>query len=1280
MPSTPSVDAARHVLTAGEIAGEMATAAGPPLPAPPSRTSSGQWRAPKWYADAARGHSSVPGAPAGGASGGATHPPNRVSGVGGDHGSAGGSQKPAWWDHLTPSVPRHGPKPPRHPASIDASNDGVTDEMLIRSSMSRTRTPSPLHSPWPRRVDAHALASALPLATHVAHPIGPILWCHVAATPSSPHIPMVARGTPSSPHTALGDTRGRPSSHPQPLAPHVAGTGYLGVSLREEINPSKPFVASITLDGRYHQIGVFSTARRAAAAFLRAVEQRAAGMLADGMVDGDVDHADALYARVQAVVEEETRAEAEMEMEIEATGGSALATVASGMRLHLSKHSACGYRGVCFDKGRFKAEYSYHGKKMILGRFDTAVRVHLPRSPHHHPFHHSLSLTFRLPPSAFHLPATTPSIALSLTFGLPPTFQVEGAIAFAKHVQSVTEMSEIPSTHLEDVDDEGEEGGVISEAAAGTPYPLSKRSGGGCMPRGVSTTSSAMLASIAEPIHTNPDQAPELSPPRPAWIRKSAPMMRRDGSLQADPAAANERDLSVDDGGPAHSPPPPPAKWLWPREGDTIEVDVEDMGWVSARVTAVLVDSWFMAEIAHGEDSWSGASCHVRRCRFMAASCRRHPGVSILLWLVPSLCCLPSLPPSLHPPTSGSSRPCLHPPTSRSSHPCYLPSFTICAHPALAASRPRSADWFTWQEEGVDWRRNPSSSAKPSQSTARDAEDEGVVGSEAAAAAPLSKVRRRMARCGECDACVRTEDCGKCVNCLDKPKYGGPFIRKQKCMRKRCKKAMTAHVDEREQRELELAIQASLAEGEGGRREKKPRAADATCTYQQTAHAEEDLEDDLQAVDEDGLDDDGMDGRMDFACASSLPDSGRGAGAAGGAGEETSSLTSTHAAKRLLRDDQILNQALTAPSLGGLRAPLHASSTFAVDASRSLSLPRRPPPPPPSLASESGGGRPSSPTSNLTLQLTQVVHEYNPPDYPLALATATKESGDAGHVSLRPSLHRHSLDGSTQPTSAHDHEMRLHACLLVQTDDTHWSTLETRPARELAQMWHPSYRNRLFTYIVDEHGTPSGVAGCKVVMRAADPESLPEGKTPGTWTHIEGKAVALMVHPWTISSGGYKFHAHYEWNTLGGREFRILVYAEDSARFPEAICVTPPFRIMSRSTLGNNKGRLIDDQVQLQCTRLRYGPMRPPKPPPTSRSARPILSARAEGSVKGSAAARAEANVHLPCVDMDAELTFTIHEATLGIAMRDEGEGTGARSPHIAPSILTPSHSLSPLL
>ena len=55
---------------------------------------------------------------------------------------------------------------------------------------------------------------------------------------------------------------------------------------------------------------------------------------------------------------------------------------AEGIRLHLSRYSTTGYRGVCFDKGRFKAEHSLHGKKTNLGRFDTALQAAIGYARH----------------------------------------------------------------------------------------------------------------------------------------------------------------------------------------------------------------------------------------------------------------------------------------------------------------------------------------------------------------------------------------------------------------------------------------------------------------------------------------------------------------------------------------------------------------------------------------------------------------------------------------------------------------------------------------------------------------------------------------------------------------------------------------------------------------------------------------------------------------------------------------------------------------------------------
>ena len=44
----------------------------------------------------------------------------------------------------------------------------------------------------------------------------------------------------------------------------------------------------------------------------------------------------------------------------------------------------------------------------------------------------------------------------------------------------------------------------------------------------------------------------------------------------------------------------------------------------------------------------------------------------------------------------------------------------------------------------------------------------------------------RSTKCGECQACTRIE-CGKCIECEDKPKYGGPGKRRHACIEKVCK-------------------------------------------------------------------------------------------------------------------------------------------------------------------------------------------------------------------------------------------------------------------------------------------------------------------------------------------------------------------------------------------------------------------------------------------------------------------------------------------------------------
>ena len=57
--------------------------------------------------------------------------------------------------------------------------------------------------------------------------------------------------------------------------------------------------------------------------------------------------------------------------------------------------------------------------------------------------------------------------------------------------------------------------------------------------------------------------------------------------------------------------------------------------------------------------------------------------------------------------------------------------------------------------------------------------------------------RRRLASCGTCPACTR-EDCGRCINCIDKPKFGGDGVRKQSCIHKRCSAPKGTHGSERQ--------------------------------------------------------------------------------------------------------------------------------------------------------------------------------------------------------------------------------------------------------------------------------------------------------------------------------------------------------------------------------------------------------------------------------------------------------------------------------------------------
>ena len=78
-------------------------------------------------------------------------------------------------------------------------------------------------------------------------------------------------------------------------------------------------------------------------------------------------------------------------------------------------------------------------------------------------------------------------------------------------------------------------------------------------------------------------------------------------ALPAAPPVAMPPPLSADAAPGRLAPPPPPAGWVWPHEGEVIEVEVDEEGipitWHKAKVIAVLIDGWFSAHITTPQDA-----------------------------------------------------------------------------------------------------------------------------------------------------------------------------------------------------------------------------------------------------------------------------------------------------------------------------------------------------------------------------------------------------------------------------------------------------------------------------------------------------------------------------------------------------------------------------------------------------------------------------------------------------------------------------------------------------
>uniref|UniRef100_A0A8C6VXZ4 CXXC-type zinc finger protein 1 n=1 Tax=Nothobranchius furzeri TaxID=105023 RepID=A0A8C6VXZ4_NOTFU len=93
-----------------------------------------------------------------------------------------------------------------------------------------------------------------------------------------------------------------------------------------------------------------------------------------------------------------------------------------------------------------------------------------------------------------------------------------------------------------------------------------------------------------------------------------------------------------------------------------------------------------------------------------------------------------------------------------------------------------------------------------------------------------SQIKRSARMCGECDACLRTEDCGQCDFCKDMKKFGGPNKIRQKCRMRQCEVRARVRVllhlcfcpEEEEEAQSDLLRKKAVKVKHVKRRDKKP--------------------------------------------------------------------------------------------------------------------------------------------------------------------------------------------------------------------------------------------------------------------------------------------------------------------------------------------------------------------------------------------------------------------------------------------------------------------------
>uniref|UniRef100_A0A3Q2FDD0 CXXC-type zinc finger protein 1 n=1 Tax=Cyprinodon variegatus TaxID=28743 RepID=A0A3Q2FDD0_CYPVA len=83
-----------------------------------------------------------------------------------------------------------------------------------------------------------------------------------------------------------------------------------------------------------------------------------------------------------------------------------------------------------------------------------------------------------------------------------------------------------------------------------------------------------------------------------------------------------------------------------------------------------------------------------------------------------------------------------------------------------------------------------------------------------------SQIKRSARMCGECDACLRTEDCAQCDFCKDMKKFGGPNKIRQKCRLRQCE--VRAREEEEEDAQSDSLRKKAVKVKHVKRRDKKP--------------------------------------------------------------------------------------------------------------------------------------------------------------------------------------------------------------------------------------------------------------------------------------------------------------------------------------------------------------------------------------------------------------------------------------------------------------------------